>query len=333
MLKLAILSRLLGGDDPHDMYIEPLLRLERPLRARGIALVQQSPDVVLVDCDGIASLDAEVPLILFDRTDGGMLWWYGTTRVELARSWLRSPRVRGMIKISRYVSPELYNTSWKGGAYHLQQVHDADSGLFADVVPLPAPPLSDADLAKLRLGFGFWACPDCEPLAAAPVDLDAPRGIDVFCSVSVYYECPLVSHHRRLALEKVEQLRQTRTVSGRGRTLSHANYCELLRHSRICLSPWGWGETTIRDYEAMLAGCVLVKPRTDFIDSLLPLDERHYVPCAVDFADLQEKVAQVLSRWDDYTPMRRANRERLVAARRPEAMAEHFAGLLRSFLG
>src|SRR5262245_28356091 len=171
MLKLAILSRLLGGDDPHDMYVEPLLRLERLLRARGITLVQSRPDVVLVDTDGIAAVDPALPLILFDRSDGAMLWWYGTTRVEQPRGWLRSPRVRGMIKISRYADATAYNTPWVGGAYHLQQIHDVAPAACPDQAPLPAaPPLTDAELSKIQLGYGFWAFPDCEPLATTPLD-------------------------------------------------------------------------------------------------------------------------------------------------------------------
>jgi hypothetical protein len=269
---------------------------------------------------------------LLDRTDGGMLWWHGTERVDLARAWLRSPRVCGQIKIARYPRLDLYNTPWVGGAYHLQQIYEAAPQVFGGLPPWPTPALEERHLAKIGLGFGFWAFTACDRLAGSPCDFDATRGIDVFCAGSLEYSSPLLCFHRHRALEAVEQIPHVHAVVGRGRVLSHAGYCDLLRHSRICVSPWGWGETTIRDYEAMFAGCVLVKPRTDFIDSLVPLDERHYVPCAVDFSDLEDKVNQVLSRWEDYTDMRRANRERLLAARDSEQMTDHLAALIRGLL-
>ena len=77
------------------------------------------------------------------------------------------------------------------------------------------------------------------------------------------------------------------------------------------------------------AGCVLIKPRTDFIHSWPAVDERHYVPCAVDFSDLAEKIDFVLAHWDSFLEMRRRNRERLLALRRPEALADRLAGLVR----
>jgi hypothetical protein len=333
MIRLALLSHLRGEDRPPDAYLEPLLRLERTLPAHGLTLVRDRPDVVLADCELRTGAETSAPLILFDRTDGAMLWWHGTDRVDLAREWVRSPRVCGVVKISRYRDLSLYNTPWVGGAYHLAQIRETAGDAFHDLAPWPVLPLEEGHFKKLGLGFGFWAFAACDRLAEAPGDLDAPRGIDVFFAGSVDHTSPLLAHHRGRALDQVRRLRGTRTVVARGRVLAHADYCELLRQSWVCVSPWGWGETTVRDDEALLAGCVLVKPRTDFIDSLLPLEERHYVPCAVDFADLQEKVDVVLSRWADYEDMRRANRDRLLAARRPDVMAVAFARLVRGFMG
>ena len=67
--------------------------------------------------------------------------------------------------------------------------------------------------------------------------------------------------------------------------------------SRICVSPFGFGEICWRDFEAILFGCLLVKPdmghvRTQpnvFVPGLT------YVPVRWDYADLEEVCAAYLA--------------------------------------
>lgn len=333
MIRLAVLSRMLARDGRYETFlIDPLLRLEGPLRDHGVALVEQAPDVLLVDIEQTEGIDPGLPLILFDRSDGAPLWWHGTGRVDEALRWLRAPQVRGMIKVCRYTGGALYNTPWVGGAYHLHRVHEATPEAFPAWKPVAFPEVTESDLAKIELGYGYWAFGECDWLSGRIIDLEAPRSIDVSCAATVDYASPLVRHHRSLALERVQQLRGVRTVVGRGRVVEHAAYCQLLCNCRICVAPWGWGETTIREYEAMLAGCVVIKPRTDFIESYPTFDERHYIPCAVDFSDLPEKAADVLAHWDRYTALRHANRELVLALRQPETLAGRMASLVRRML-
>ena len=72
-------------------------------------------------------------------------------------------------------------------------------------------------------------------------------------------------------------------------------YAEMLR-SRICVSPFGYGEICWRDYEAVLCGCLLVKPDMSHLrtepDLFVPGDT--YVPVQWDFCDLAETVARYL---------------------------------------
>jgi hypothetical protein len=330
MIRLAILSRLLHGlDSANRFMIEPLLRLEPALRDRGVCFDAEQPDGVLVDVDPPAGFTTSQPVVLLDRTDGATLWWYGTSQIHLARSWLRSPQVKGVIKVSRYTNTRLYNQPWAGAALHLHKIYETSPATFPDILPTQVPEVTEGDLRKIVLGYGYWAFAECDRLAEAEIDLDAPRALDVFCAACVEYESPMIARHRQQAMEAIQQLRNCRTITGWGRHLSHPTYCDLMRQARICVSPWGWGEMCIRDYEAMLAGCVLVKPRTDFIESEPCMDERHYVPCAVDFSDLQEKVDYILLHWFEYWPMRTENRRRLLALRRPDALADRLAALLR----
>lgn len=327
-LKLGILSELLGADAGLDPYLEPLIRVKGLLLDRGVSLVRQNPDVILADVRQVEGYNLSCPVILFDKTDGGMLWWHFAPHDGAARVWLKVPRVAAMIKLSRYARLDHYNDACAEDAYHIGQIYAAAEGDLTAGAAAPVIALGEKDLSKIEIGYGFWAFACCDPLPDFQIE-GANRDLDVFCAMTLDYASPGVTHHRGLAMKTLERLSRLRTALVRGRVLAQADYTNLMRRSRICVSPWGWGETTIRDYEAMYAGCVLIKPRTNFIESWPMVDERHYVPCAVDFADLPAKIDEVLAHWDDYYPMRKHNRERLLALRRPEALADRLAGIIR----
>ena len=40
-----------------------------------------------------------------------------------------------------------------------------------------------------------------------------------------------------------------------------------MRHSRICISPFGYGEICWRDFEAILCGCLVVKPDMSHVET------------------------------------------------------------------
>ena len=53
--------------------------------------------------------------------------------------------------------------------------------------------------------------------------------------------------------------------------LAYHEYVALLLESRVVVSPWGWGEWSHKDFEIVMAGCVLVKPRVDAFRMYPPL--------------------------------------------------------------
>ena len=74
-------------------------------------------------------------------------------------------------------------------------------------------------------------------------------------------------------------------------------YYQEMRSSRICVSPFGYGELCWRDFEAVLMGSLLVKPDMSHIrtepDIFLP--GVTYVPVRWDFSDLAEVCARYLA--------------------------------------
>lgn len=118
--------------------------------------------------------------------------------------------------------------------------------------------------------------------------------------------------HARLATEGDDWYRLMRQESARavadlegwsavmGTGVGHQRYMAELRRSKICFSPFGYGEVCWRDYESIASGAVLLKPDMSHIrtDPDIFVAGETYVPVRWDLEDFSEKVEMVLKRPD-----------------------------------
>lgn len=102
-------------------------------------------------------------------------------------------------------------------------------------------------------------------------------------------------HARRV----VRDIRDIKSV-GLG-AVDHRRYMNELRSSKICFSPFGFGEVCWRDYESIMAGALLLKPDMSHIetapDIFLPFET--YIPIAWDFSDFEDKIRYILSHEEE----------------------------------
>lgn len=120
------------------------------------------------------------------------------------------------------------------------------------------------------------------------------RDIDVHARLGVGDDWGWYSRMRRASVASLEPLRDRVVLTGAG--VNHSAYMRELDRSKVCFSPFGFGEIAWRDYEAIVSGCVLVKPDCGHLDlepDILRPGET-YVPVRWDFADVAEKVEAVL---------------------------------------
>lgn len=96
---------------------------------------------------------------------------------------------------------------------------------------------------------------------------------------------------RRHCASTLSTLRPNHRNTGVGR-VSRRIYLPELTQSKIVFSPFGWGEVCFRDYEAVAAGCLLVKPDMSHIVTSpnIFVDGQTYVSVKWDLSDLEEKV-------------------------------------------
>jgi Glycosyl transferases group 1 len=132
-----------------------------------------------------------------------------------------------------------------------------------------------------------------------------PKNIDVFCHLSyasVHKANDWYTNYRKTVVEKIQAMGSQYHLAVSGeypeqRTVSSQQYFEDIRRSKIVVAPFGWGETTWRDYEAVCYNCLLIKPDMSHIDTTpnIYYPNETYVPVKWDFSDLEEKCAYYLA--------------------------------------
>jgi len=144
---------------------------------------------------------------------------------------------------------------------------------------------------------------------------------DIVCRATLQ-KIPHIQMHRG------EMMRKT---GGDNILLPKEDWTDILKRSKICVCPWGYGEMCYRDYEAMLSGCIVVKPNTDFVETWPDIyrSGETYVACKHDLSDLNEVCQVVLDNYDNYGDMIENNHKML---RKPnfDNMVFEFTEVLRS---
>ena len=134
------------------------------------------------------------------------------------------------------------------------------------------------------------------------------REIDFFFRGSVKYDRNTIKFHREKLFDDLKtKLSKKNYVSVIGNNVFHKNsiskfikkakgrlsnseYQKVQNSSKISFSPFGWGELGARDYEIILGGSLLVKPRMDHMETWpnIFIPHKTYVPLEWDFSNLDE---------------------------------------------
>jgi len=134
------------------------------------------------------------------------------------------------------------------------------------------------------------------------------REIDFFFRGSIKYDRNTVKFHREKLFNDLNtKLSKKNYVSIIGNNVFHKNsisafikkakgrlsnsdYLKIQNSSKISFSPFGWGELGARDYEIILGGSLLVKPRMDHMETWpnIFIPHKTYVPLEWDFSNLEE---------------------------------------------
>ena len=122
----------------------------------------------------------------------------------------------------------------------------------------------------------------------------------------------LYTKHRKGAWDTLEDLKERYNIV-KGQSTPQ-QFVEVMKRSKIGLSPFGMGELCYRDLELIQWGCLLIKPDMGKVitepDFFKPMET--YVPVKPDWSDLNETIEKVLANFKDYEYIISNAREKVV---------------------
>ncbi len=133
------------------------------------------------------------------------------------------------------------------------------------------------------------------------------RPVDVHCILNVGRngEDGWYTQHRRDFLDAAAGLGRDFAIdiSGHeaGAGLSRRAFLRGMERAKLVVSPFGWGELCVRDFEALARGCLLVKPDVSHLVTVPDLFEagETYIPVAWDGSDLAAVCRDYLARPEE----------------------------------
>jgi len=241
-----------------------------------------------------------------------------------------------------------YTSQMYGGrifSHYYNKTAGIEDCIEADINPTLNSPISTADTVKLitswnsgladystygpwkmglyrRLGmrlFLSYPGPLNTPTTNRPKDLSARFGI-TYSKASVRYQR--------------EQIRQLVSRHLDTNKLSRRSYMKELRQSKVVLSPFGWGEITLKDFEVFLTGGMLIKPSMKHMDTWpnFYTDGVTYQSHNWELTDLQEKIDWALDNNQEVQTIAAEGQQRYLrytsGNNAGEMFTEHFTDVL-----
>ena len=180
------------------------------------------------------------------------------------------------------------------GHTYLGEFYDDLYGNTRDSMNWGVPP---EFIEKLRLSPNFLTDPDLMKtfLKSERVPSAQGREIDVHARLGGMKDKSWYGAMRRDADERIGKLEGI--VIARGGGISRKAFMRELTQSKVCFSPFGYGELCWRDIEAFASGSVLLKPDMSHLmtEPDLYRDGETYVSIKWDLSDLEGKISDLLT--------------------------------------
>jgi hypothetical protein len=267
--------------------------------------------------------DAMAPqarLVYFDGDDDLCVMWPGIVSIVDLYVKKHLFRDRAEYKQVRIGKTNLTN--------YVAQKFDID--FKNDDIPT-SPALDDEHIQKLTLGWNIGLDDKIDDLHQRYRELPQLRhkDIDVVCRASVPNEA-WISPLRAQVIPQINALRGTFKVLTPDRKVSQDIYNQEMLRSKICVSPFGNGEVCWRDFEAVLFGCVLVKPDMSHLETApdVFIPNETYVPLRWDCQDLTAHLTCLLEHPEECERLRNAAAKRLRDFLNGDELSQAFGRIL-----
>lgn len=193
-----------------------------------------------------------------------------------------------------------YKNKYYGGRKFTDFFHN-ELGVV-DKSPIYSASLQDQELKKLRLGWNYglgsgYGAKDSRIISKIRKIIfgyefrkknfyrsySCQRNQLASMRISVEYSRDTVAKQRVLAVAEAQNLLIPHA------RLKRSSYVDEMRSSQAVISPFGWGEIAIRDFECFAAGSLLIKPNMNHLSTFPSFYEENdtYLPISWEIGDLQ----------------------------------------------
>ncbi len=156
---------------------------------------------------------------------------------------------------------------------------------------------------------------------------NALRPHDITCRMGISYPRETICFQRKKIREQLGRKAPTGKLSRKG-------YLQEMSESKICVSPFGLGEITLKDFEGLLAGSLLLKPNMNHMETWpnLFIENETCLFHDWDLETLQEKIDWALHHKQERTEIAKAGQENYlnhtIHKDAPETFAQHFKRII-----
>ena len=308
----------------------PLIMAEPLLRSRGISLDFHSAitrktdecDYVAVNSNFFRSFWKERKNEIFDFLEtcekkSSRVLWFDTTDSTWCTQFEVLPYVEKFLKSQILADKELYMTPFRTGRIFTDYFDEIyQSGERES----PYPPPSEKEQLE-KIGVSWNTCFENYtpsryslnsklaqrlfpkiPFLRKHLKLDVPfqkhkssrRDIGISCRIGTSHDRPSVVAHRKHIVGLLEK-RGVETAK-----LSLEDYFKELARAKIGVGPFGVGEITLRDFEIIICGALLLKPDMSHMKTWpdLFVPNETYIPHKWDLSDFDEQIDKLLASRD-----------------------------------
>lgn len=310
----------------HKGPVEGLLRSDNAMRNIGFHRIDDYEKAQLVIVNQLdfrkRKIPKTTPVVLVERVDCANSW---------CRDLIRKTNVHAVLKVCTLRDPQNHNIT--GGRHH--------EWLLGEPVK-KCVKISDHDLNLIKPGASYHSYNIMKPWQE-DFDLHASRDIDVtFMGTVNYGSRSRLTEHRKSLIKKLRELCRTKgwkgIISG-DKKVPRGEYNEILKRSKVVVSPWGFGESCYRDFEALYAGALLVKPDSH---GVLTWPDIHPTYSSLSDAitsftaswehGLSHLIEQLLHNWYDLGERRESSRNLLKDHFQEAKIADYYSGIFREAL-
>lgn len=175
--------------------------------------------------------------------------------------------------------------------------------------------------------FPYAPCATLMQFSKSVAPVNASRAVDVSCRMGISYPRETVCHQRREIRKILHDYIPTEKVSW-------AKYLHEIANCKICVSPFGYGEITLKDFECFLKGAMLLKPDMDHMETWPNFYEKDvtYAAHNWDLNDVRSTIESLLSDNSKRTEIAQAGQQRYLeyttAKNAPAHFIRHFSSLV-----